>query len=187
MKNLSLSLNIILLLAVGFLYYKVYSNESPVSLPTKGSAMRGDAIVFVNSDSLLKNYDYYNELLKDLQAHEDSVDMLLKSRSKSLEAEFSAYQSKAASMSPQQRAAIEEGMMGKQQELMRLKESMVDKLQEQESAMGDSVHDRLVRVLKNLNKSNNYYFVLGYQRGNGILFANDSLDITKQVLKELNK
>jgi outer membrane protein len=53
--------------------------------------------------------------------------------------------------------------------------------------MGDSVHDRLVRVLKDLNKANNYYYVLGYQRGNGILFANDSLDITKQVLQELNK
>ena len=108
-------MNLILLLAVGFLYFKVYSNERPVSLPAKGSAMRGDAIVFVNSDSLLKNYDFYNGLLKDLQAHEDSVDMLLKSRSKSLEMEFTAYQSKAASMSPEQRAAIEEGMMGKQQ------------------------------------------------------------------------
>jgi outer membrane protein len=187
LKNLSLSLNIILLLAVGFLYYKVYSNQSPAPILAKGTSMRGDAIVFVNSDSLLKNYDYYNDLLKDLQAQEDSVDMLLKSRSRSLEAEFEAYQSKAASMSPEQRAAIEEGMMGKQQELMRIKEVMVDKLQSQESAMGDSVHSRLVAVLKDLNKSNNYFYVMGYQRGNGILFANDSLDITKQVLEELNK
>lgn len=169
------------------MYYKVYSNESPVSLPAKGTAMRGDAIVFVNSDSLLKNYDYYNGLLKELQAQEDSVDMVLKSRSRSLEAEFEAYQSKAASMSPEQRAAIEEGMMGKQQELMRMKEVMVDKLQSQEIAMGDSVHARLVGALRDLNKSNNYFYVLGYQRGNGILFANDSLDITRQVLKELNK
>lgn len=169
------------------MYYKVYSNESPVSLPAKGTAMRGDAIVFVNSDSLLKNYDYYNDLLKELQAQEDSVDMVLKSRSRSLEAEFEAYQSKAASMSPEQRAAIEEGMMGKQQELMRMKEVMVDKLQSQEIAMGDSVHARLVGALRDLNKSNNYFYVLGYQRGNGILFANDSLDITRQVLKELNK
>jgi outer membrane protein len=53
--------------------------------------------------------------------------------------------------------------------------------------MGDSVHSRLVAVLKDLNKSNNYFYVMGYQRGNGILFANDSLDITKQVLEELNK
>ncbi|MFM7177448.1 MAG: OmpH family outer membrane protein [Bacteroidota bacterium] len=186
MKNLSLYLNIILLLAVGFLYYKVYSNQGSTPLPSKGTAMRGDAIVFVNSDSLLKNFDYYNELLEDLQAQEDSVDMLLKSRSKSLEVEFEAYQSKAASMSPEQRAAIEEGMMGKQQELMRLKDVMVDKLQSQESAMGDSVHARLVGVLKELNKSNNFFYVLGYQRNNGILFANDSLDITKQVLEVLN-
>ncbi|MFM7901379.1 MAG: OmpH family outer membrane protein, partial [Bacteroidota bacterium] len=70
--------------------------------------------------------------------------------------------------------------------LMRLQDVMVDKLQSQESAMGDSVHARLVGVLKELNKSNNFFYVLGYQRNNGILFANDSLDITKQVLEELN-
>lgn len=186
MKNISLVLNIVLVIAVGGLYYKVYSNEDTASVPAKGTSMRGDAIVFVNSDSLLKNYDYYNEMLKGLEAHEDSVDMMLKTKSKSLESEFAAYQSKAAGMSPEQRASIEEGMMAKQQNLMMLKESLVDELQSKESAMSDSVHARLVRALKEVNKTNHYFYVLGYQRGNGILFANDSLDITQQVLKELN-
>lgn len=186
MKNLSFAINIILVIAVGVLYYKVYSDGGSEQLPAKGTSMRGDAIVFINSDSLLKNYDYYNELLKGLESQEDSIDMMLKSKSKSLESEFAAYQSKAAGMSPEQRAITEERMMAKQQELMMLKESLVDDLQAKESAMSDSVHARLVRALKEVNKTNHYYYVLGYQRGNGILFANDSLDITKQVLKELN-
>ena len=33
----------------------------------------------------------------------------------------------------------------------------------------------------------NYEFILGYQKGGGILLANDSLDITQQILEGLNK
>lgn len=187
MKNISFAINVILLVAVGILYYKVYADDGSKPLPTTGTSMRGDAIVFVNSDTLLKKYGFYNELLSGLESKEDSIDRMLKSRSKALETEFAAYQSKAAGMSPDQRAAIEEGMMAKQQELMMLKESLVDDLQARESAMSDSVHARLVRALKEINKSNHYFYVLGYQRGNGILFANDSLDITNRVLDVLNK
>ena len=39
---------------------------------------------------------------------------------------------------------------------------------------------------KQFNKDKNYAFILSYQRGSGVLLANDSLDITKPVLEGLN-
>jgi len=90
-------------------------------------------------------------------------------------------------MTVEQRANEEERLMKKQQYLMEAKERMLDDLQRRESEMNDSIHDNLSRFLKEYNKEKNYYFILGYQRGSGILFANDSLDITKEVLEGLNK
>jgi outer membrane protein len=187
LKNISLTLNIVLAIAVAFLYYKVYSGSKPAAIQMNGSSMPGDAIAFINSDSLLKDYNYYNDLRKALEAEEDSVDRLLQSRSKALEADVAAYQSKAETMAPATRAGTEEKLMRQQQGLMMLKEELIEKLQNKESAMSDSVHAHLTGFLKEYNKKRNFFYILGYQRGNGILLANDSLDITKEVLSGLNK
>jgi outer membrane protein len=49
------------------------------------------------------------------------------------------------------------------------------------------LYAKLSSYLKEYNKGKNYTFILGYQKGGGILFANDSLDITREVLDGLNK
>ena len=189
MKNISIVLNVILLLAVAFLYYKVYSG-SPSAVPApiiSGSGLPSDAIVFVNSDSLLKEYNFFNEMKDHMEKKQDSIDLMLRSRAQSLEKEVVGYQERAASMSAEQRMSEEERLMGKQQGLMDLKEKMIDMLHEEESAMNDSIHNNLSRFLKEYNKNKNYFYILGYQRGSGILLAHDSLDITKDVLEGLNK
>ena len=188
MKNASLVLNIILLAAVAFLYYKVYSGptNAAVAPVNTGEGMANNSIVFINSDSLLEEYNYFNTLKESLEKKQDSIDVFLRTRAQSLENEVSGYQNSAAGMSPDQRAAVEEKLMAKQQGLMEMKQTMVEELQDQESAMNDSIHDNLHRYLKEYNKGKNYLYILGYQRGSGILLANDSLDITKEVLEGLN-
>ena len=188
MKNISITLNILLIVAVAFLYYKVYQS-TPVSAPVaiSGSGMPSNAIVFINSDTLLTDYNYFNVLKTGLEKKQDSVDNLLQQKAKLLDQEVKHYQARGAQMSPEERAREEERLMGKQQGLMDMKESLVGELQSEESAMNDSLHDNLLRYLKEYNKSKNYLYILGYQRGSGIMLANDSLDITQEVLKGLNK
>jgi len=188
LKNISIALNLILILAVGFLYYKVYSSdEKPVALPMTGSSMPGDAIVFVKSDSLFMGYNLYNDLRKKLENKQDSVEQFLKSRTKSLQSDIAAYESNAETMAPNARKATEEKLMRQRDALMKDENRLMGELQSDESAMSDSVYAHLTGYLREYNKSQNYFFILDYQRGNGILLANDSLDITKKVLEGLNK
>jgi len=189
LKNASLALNIILIIAVAFLYYKVY-NGTQASAPAvaiNGSGMPSNAIVFINSDTLLADYKFFNQLKDGLEKKQDSIDTYLKQQGKALEHEVQVYQSRGASMSPEERAKEEERLMGKQQGLMDLKQSMVEQLQNEESDMNDSIHSNLTRYLKEYNKDKNFLYILGYQRGSGILLANDSLDITREILDGLNK
>lgn len=189
MKNASLALNIVLIIAVAFLYYKVYNPDvsTAPAVAISGSGMPSNAIVFINSDTLLADYNFFNQLKDGLEKKQDSIDASLKQKAKALEQEVLAYQNRGASMSPEQRAKEEERLMGKQQGLMDLKQSLVDQLQMEESDMNDSIHSNLTRYLKEYNKDKNYLYILGYQRGSGILLANDSLDITKEILEGLNK
>ena len=61
MKNLSLILNAVLLVAVGVLFYLHFSGGKPASggSELQLSGVPGDVkIAYINSDSVFKNYDY---------------------------------------------------------------------------------------------------------------------------------
>jgi len=185
LKNLLLILNGILIVAVGFLYFKVYSNQdSPVKISGPAAESK---IVFLNSDSLMDNYTLFNNIQKQLEKKKDSLDQIFTARGKALEAEIQNYQETGASLSEQQRQVKEESLTRKQQAYVSERDAVLEKLKDEEALMTDSLHNDLMRFLKDFNKKNNYDFILGYSRGGGIFLASDSLDITKAVLSGLNK
>jgi outer membrane protein len=186
LKQASLILNGILIIAVAFLYYKVFSNPETTHTPLSVKASQSK-IVFVNSDSLMDSYSLFKEMSASMEKKRDSLDRLLTSRGTSLENEIKTYQESAAGMSDGERQLREESLMRKQQALMADRENLLDKLKAEESDLTDSIHSDLMRYLKTYNKNQQYDFILGYSRGGGILFANDSLDVTKQVVEGLNK
>ncbi len=186
MKQASLILNGILVLAVAFLYYKQFSNPETTTTPLSVQASQSK-IVFVNSDSLMDSYSLFKEMSASMEKKRDSLDQLLTARGSNLENEIKTYQESAAGMSDGERQLREESLMRKQQALMADRENLLDKLKAEESDLTDSIHSDLMRYLKTYNKNQQYDFILGYSRGGGILFANDSLDVTKQVVEGLNK
>lgn len=192
MKQISIVLNIVLLIAVAYLYYLTLGKSgSPASAePDKvvSSELKGEdnSIVFINSDSLLNNYDYFISMSKSLEKKQDSIDALLQRRARQVENEIMEYQKAAAGMTQEQMMKTEEGLMQKQQDVIDLKDRMLDYLQAEERKMNDSVHHHLTSYLRSMNEELNYKFILGYQRGSGILLANDSLDITKDVIRGIN-
>lgn len=186
MKQVSLILNFVLLVAVGFLYYKVYSGSEQEPVIISGQAA-SSKIVFVNSDSLMDNYALFKGAQDNMEKKRDSLDQLLTNRGKALEREIKEYQDNAAGMSAGERQLREESLMRKQQGLMDERDRLLDLLKEEEASLTDSVHNDLMKSVKEFNKKHGYDFILGYTRGSGILYANDSLDITQLVLKGLNK
>ena len=186
MKQASLILNGILVLAVAFLYYKQFSNPKTTHTPLSVQASQSK-IVFVNSDSLMDSYSLFKDMSSSMEKKRDSLDQLLTARGNNLENEIKTYQESAAGMSAGERQLREESLMRKQQALMADRDNLLDKLKTEESDLTDSIHADLMRYLKTYNKNQQYDFILGYSRGGGILFANDSLDVTKQVVEGLNR
>ncbi len=186
LKSISLFLNVALILAVGFLYFKVYSKEEP-SIPPVSAQAAASRIVYVNSDSLMDQYNLFKEMQDRMEKKRDSLDKLLTAKGRSLDREVKEYQEGAAGMSAGERELREESLMRKQQALFDEREGLLESLKEEEAALTDSIYSDMMRYLRSFNSGKGYDFILGYSRGGGILLANDSLDITRQVVSGLNK
>ena len=192
MTKISVALNAVLLIAVSYLYYLHFSkekNEGAESLTAiiQKTPMAPGGIYFVNSDSLLNNYEFYKSKKAELEKRQEKIKVDLKSAGQQLQRDVEKYQQAAAGMTGEQRQQMEEGLMARQQQLVQQKEELLSQLDEEQAKYSDSLFIRLTSFLKSFNKNKGIHYVLGYQRGGGILFANDSLDITRPIIDGLNK
>ena len=192
MRNTSIVLNVILIIAVGLLYYLHFSSrpqdfsENNTSQPMPALDVADGSIVFINSDSLLENYQYYIDKKKEFEAKRDLIRAELEKQGDQLRSEIELYQKQAIGMTDAERANKEEQLGRKQQKLMEYKDDRLSKMEEEKDKSSVELYSMISDFLKR-HKNNTYNYVLGYQHGGGILFANDSLNITQEVIDGLNK
>jgi len=89
-------------------------------------------------------------------------------------------------MTISQARAVEEDLRKKQQNLMMYQEQLGQQLMQEEAGMNSDLYDKVSDYLQKHGKSQNLQIVLTYTKGSGVLYANDSLDITKEVIVGLN-
>jgi outer membrane protein len=184
MKNLSLILNGVLIVAVGILYYMHFQEKkSGASFDSK----KPSQIVFVNSDSLLANYAYIIDAKKELDDRHQKAEADFNAKGEAFQNKVKGFQERAKAMTPDQIQATEKALKDEEEMLMDYKQKLSASLSEK----GQEIDDKLFTAIREYLKKNvggkNYNYVLGYTKGGGILFANDSLDITQSLLEGLNK
>ena len=199
MKNASLLINIVLLLAVVVLYVlhftqgPIYSNSEPglvgKTAPGPGFGPNENVkIAFVNTDTLLEHYDYFSKKRQELEARGKQVETDLAGRMRRLENEYLTAKSKVdkGTMSQSLMIETEKDLARKQQEIQVYKEEQAGKLMEQEKAINLQLNNNIRNYMKAYGKTHGCRYVLGMSGAGGVLYANDSLDITKQILEGLN-
>lgn len=190
-NNLSIVLNVVLLVAVGILYLLHFSGNSASTDDNESGIGQIDsenfAIAYVNSDSLIKNYDFFKEMEKLLIAKRDKLNSEYQNRAEGLQREIANFQSTAGNMTISQARAVEEDLRKKQQNLMMYQEQLGQQLMGEESKMNAQLYDKVSDYLRDYGLNKNLQLVLTYTKGSGVLYANDSLDITNQVLVGLNE
>ena len=145
-------------------------------------------IVYVNSDSLLENYDYFKEVRTKLEDKAKKAQDDLQARSLAFQREIADYNQKAATMSAADRQSTEERLARKQDELARHQQNAGAALAQDEAAENEKLYSRITEYLKAHAEENGYKYVLTYSTANpSVLYADPSLEITKEVLKALNE
>lgn len=191
MKNASLILNVILLLAVGYLFVAHFSGakQEPAADVAASDPAGPLHIVYINTDSLLSNYDYFKERQQQLSAKEEQATSNLQARTQALEREFNAANQRAqtGTLAPKEIQQMEQDLMAKRQRLLEEQQRVSQELLQQGQELQEELQNKVKDLLAQLRKEKGYDYILSYGPGTGVLMVNDSLDITSEVLERLNQ
>jgi outer membrane protein len=190
MKNISLILNGILLVAVAFLYYLNFKKPAaPVmAAPAATTAPGGVRVAHVNADTLDAKYEWLKEQKAAIQQRIQSAQNTMEAKQTSLQKDMMALQEKAQSGTVAQ-AILEkeaEALGQRRDKLAEEANRLQHSLEEEQKKAMNNLYANLEGQLKKMQSQIGFDYILSYQRGGQILLANDSLDITKQVLTLLN-
>ncbi|MDX1630004.1 MAG: OmpH family outer membrane protein [Fulvivirga sp.] len=189
MKNISLALNIVLLIAVGVLYYVEFGTSGGSNEAQDPGIMKKPeyAVAYINSDSVLQNYEYFEELQQELSAKQQQLEKDYQNRAAGLQRELTDYQRNLNSLTIGQAKALEEDLLKKQQNLRLYQESLSQELLREEARISQKLYDKITSYLREYSIENDLELVVKFNQGSDVLYANDSMDITKQVIKGLNE
>ncbi|QCR24947.1 outer membrane chaperone Skp [Pontibacter sp. SGAir0037] len=162
--------------------------QAATTTSTEAETPATPATVYVNSDSLLTNYEYFKEIRTRLQTKSQDAEKDLRRRADAFQKDVANYEQTAQGMTMQQRSTTEQRLAQRQQQLQALSQQTGNELAMEESEEMKKIYDKVEAYLQNLSKERGYKMVLTYQRGNSaILYGDSTLDITTDVVKGLNE
>ena len=190
MKNLPIILNIILFALVGHLYYlnlkKPQAAEPKVIAPPPSST--GIKIAYVNGDTLDAKYEWLKQQKEAIQQRIRNAENNLAAKQEALMRDANALQEKfqTGTMSQADAEKQQAALMQRGQRLQEEEERLRKSLGEEQKKAFNDLYANVEEKLKTLSGQIGYDYILSYSRGGQILLANDSLDITNEVLDLLN-
>lgn len=156
-----------------------------VSNPGEGPVK---SIAYVHSDKLMEGYLLAGKMREELEAEQNRLETDLNRRQRTFQNEVEKFQNdiSSGSISMERAQQREQELMRQQQDLMQLNETYHNRLMQKEMEMNNELLNTITEFLERYNAEKNYDYILSYSRGGNVLFANQSLDITLEILSLMN-
>jgi outer membrane protein len=128
------------------------------------------------------------DLSEELQKKFSASEAEFQNKQKAYQNDVDDYQYKAQRglITRSEAQTLEQQLYTKQQNLVQLQQQLSQDLNEKQTVMNRQVINAIMEYLKKNSSQLNYKYVLGTSFGGNILYANDSLDITQNIIKGLN-
>ena len=193
MKKTSLILACLALLvsAATLIFTLVTREKKPVETePLAGqTAVAGD-IVYIQIDSLLMNYDMYNDLMSAFQSKYEASQNELQKKSRQLENDAKSFENQI-NKGLLTRSAAEQ----QQQNLLKRQENLQNEannkqleLQEEQFVLNNQVYDAVKTFLEKYNQEHQFALILTTNAStNAVIEGSKVLDITEEVTRGLNE
>lgn len=200
MKYISLTLNIILLAAVGYLFYKQTSDakntdkteineQAPAVTLVKDTSTIIPGMVFVNIDSLNAGYDLLKDFTKVIDSKRSKIESQYQAKALAFENEYKDYQQmmQAGIAPPASVREKENKLKALEQEVTGLEQKMRE-LAEEVQKKNIEMDKNLKEFLNEYNADGRYTFVMAYTNSSTgeMLYARPDKEITKEVIAGMN-
>lgn len=193
MKNFSLVLNVVLLIAVSILYYLHFSNKKVVS-QTKVSASAGTVqslspapIAYVELDSLNEKITFIKSKRKELENEQRAIETEWENGYKGLENQKNNFLKKGNAITQEEAQQFQGVLIQQQQQIDGKKQALSQKLSEKSYKFLEGIQKQLKEFLEEYNKEKNYMYI--FTTGTGLdymVYKDSALNITKDVIDGMN-
>jgi len=165
--------------------------ESNAANPVDTQAVREGnlKVAYVFVDSVLANYEYYKVLTDKLLANKSSLEQELARKGDAWQKDVNTFQNKVDKhlITSWDAEAEQKKLAERQQVLVNLQSDMQQRLLANEQAVTLQLHDSMMSAVNDVNSKLAYNVILSNTFGGGLLYAEDYMNITAQVLERLNE
>ena len=192
MKNVSLIVNVVLVIAVAVLFVLVLSGRSSKEDDLnqgQGGMSVDSGIVYINTDSLIIKYDFARYLSEELIKKEEASRTDFNEKARVFQQDMTEFQRKVQNngfLSLERAQNEERRLRQKEAELQDLNSRLSNELMEQQGVMNKQLRDTISSFLKEYCIDKPYKIVLSNTMGDNVLHAESGLDITDVVVEKLN-
>ncbi len=166
------------------------SDEDIESAKPAESPAQGYKIAFVQIDTLTSQYQKCKDLEEEFAKKRANAEATINAKGKNFSAQMQEFTRKYQSNQfTQQQFEVEQARLQKlQQDLEGLQARLSNSLQEEYQKEFQALTDTIQSFTKSYAKAKGYDFILCKSSGiDNVLYANDSYDVTDEVVKALNK
>ncbi len=160
------------------------SCSQPAAVENTDSGIR---LAYVRIDSLQSQYEYFEELALELIEEEKVLVEDLQRRQQTLQENIALYQQEAPKMSARQREANEADLMRVQQQYLQVEQAAQDQLLRKQADLTNILKADMDKAIAVLKDELNLDFILLYEEGGQIIYANTDFDITERMVNMLNE
>ena len=195
MKNGLIILNVILLMAVGFLFYLHFNsaktgtksqNKTEQKDPIDSSAQRGCRIAYFEMDSVAANFEKAKEMQGELEKKEEKMNSEMNRLQNLYQQKYINFQQHGATMSSSQLDAARNELGQLDQTIKDTKASLDQDYKTYYVQTQQEILSMIRKFCSEYNKDKRYAIIISNEPG--LVFYKDStMDITRDLLEGLNK
>jgi len=186
MKNITLGLNAVLVIAVAVLFYLHFAKPSSAnSVPEKAIASGNFRIAYFEMDSVQNQFDYFKEVRNTLLEREQEAGKQLDSYKRNIAAKYQDLQSKAQTLSQSEINSRQQELMDLDKEAKNKEQALSQSLQDESFKKLQEVKKEIEEYLKQYNKDKGYTYILS-NSSDLIYYKDTAYNITSDLVKGLN-
>lgn len=186
---------ILLCIAITISFTSCDKKEAPKGTAIKtsnqvaNSETSGNTLAYVEVDSLLTQYEFCIKEKAALEAKSKQYEAQINAKMSQFQKASVDFQQKVQSgafTSQAQGEAAQQRLIRLQQEGEKLQQDVQQRMLKAQEKFNKTLRDSVQSFLKDYNREKHYDMIISKQ-GDNVLYANDKLDITKEVVDGLNK
>ena len=144
----------------------------------------------IDSEKVFKSLDEYNKALTTLDELGKSYQVEIDNKYKGIESLYNSYMQQKAALSASTRTSVEQQILQKEEEAQKYQQELFGedgKLMKKRIELIKPIQTKVFAAIEAYAKANGYDLVLDKASNASMLYVNDAIDHTAQVIEQLKK